>query len=620
MADSKEKLFSEFPPVDTQAWMDTITADLKGADFEKRLVWKTNEGFKVQPFYREEDLSQIKIKEALPGEFPFVRGNKTDNRWLVNQEIVVDKPETANKKALSALNNGVDSLTFVFSGKTFGNPEMGKLLEGIDPESVEINFRNCFQNNSIALSLFIDYLKTNKVDLNKVKGSLMGDPFRQCLVFGKAHNAQWEEEVANLIAQSAELPLFQVLSANPYLFNKAGSFIAQELGFGLAYGNAYMEALTDRGIEAGKIAGEIRFQFGVSSDYFMEIAKFRAARLLWAKIVEAYLDGKACKSAGKMKIHALTSEWNQSVYDMYVNLLRSQTEAMSAGIAGVDVLTVQPFNKAFKTPDEFSERIARNQQLLLKEEAGFSDVVDPSAGSYYIENLTMALAEQAWNYFLTVQEKGGFTAALRDAYIQDEVNASNQKRLGFIAQRREILLGTNQYPNYDETAAGRIETELVPACDCANATLRPLNFSRGASAFESLRLATEKSGKRPKVFLLTIGNLNMRLARAQFSGNFFACAGYEIIDNLGFETIEEGFKAARAAKADIVVLCSSDEEYAQLAPEAYAALDKSKEILVIAGNPACSEELKALGITNFIHVRSNVLESLQTFNKQLNIH
>ena len=206
---------------------------------------------------------------------------------------------------------------------------------------------------------------------------------------------------------------------------------------------------------------------------------------------------------------------------------------------------------------------------------------------------------------------------MREAYIQDEVNASNQKRLGFLAQRREVLLGTNQYPNYNEAVADRIETEPTTDCNCADTALRPLNFNRGASAFESLRLATEKSGKRPKVFLLTIGNLNMRLARAQFSGNFFACAGYEIIDNLGFKTIEEGVKAARAAKADIVVLCSSDEEYIQLAPEAFAALDR--EILVIAGNPECSEDLKAQGITNFIHVRSNLLESLQAFNKQLNI-
>ena len=617
MADSNEKLFSEFPAVSTEAWMEKVNADLKGADFEKKLVWKTNEGFKVQPFYREEHLSQIRIKEALPGEFPYVRGTKTDNHWLVNQEIVVNKAQDANQKALSLLTKGVDSITFVFSGQAFTGLQMEKLLDGIDPENIEINFRNCFQNSSLVLGLFVDYLKAKKIDPNKVKGSMMADPFRQCLIFGKAYANQWDEKAARLVAQSAELPLFQVLAAHPHLFNKAGSFIAQELGFGLAYGNAYLEALTEQGLEAGKIATKIRFHFGVSSDYFMEIAKFRAARLLWAKIVQAYLDGKACKTASKMKVHAFTSEWNQSIYDMYVNLLRSQTEAMSASIAGVDVLTVQAFDKAFKTPDDFSERIARNQQLLLREEAGFSDIVDPSAGSYYIENLTMALAGQAWKYFLAVQEKGGFTAALREAYIQDEVNASNQKRLGFLAQRREVLLGTNQYPNYNEAVADRIETEPTTDCNCADTALRPLNFNRGASAFESLRLATEKSGKRPKVFLLTIGNLNMRLARAQFSGNFFACAGYEIIDNLGFKTIEEGVKAARAAKADIVVLCSSDEEYIQLAPEAFAALDR--EILVIAGNPECSEDLKAQGITNFIHVRSNLLESLQAFNKQLNI-
>jgi methylmalonyl-CoA mutase len=293
-----------------------------------------------------------------------------------------------------------------------------------------------------------------------------------------------------------------------------------------------------------------------------------------------------------------------------------------------------PFDYSYKTPDEFSERIARNQQLLLKEESHFNKIVDPGAGSYYIEKLTDSIAEQAWKIFLTIEEKGGFYATLKEGYVQKEIKATSQARFEAVAKRRETLLGTNQFPNFNEQVAGKIE----PYCDCGcgglvdcecgdscecnvkEGALETLDFRRGAIQFEKLRLATEKSGKRPKVFMLTIGNLAMRLARAQFSSNFFACAGYEIIDNLGFQTAAEGVAAARKAKAGIIVICSSDEEYAEFAPQAFEAIGGGKEIFVVAGAPECTEELKAKGIANFISVRSNVLETLQSFNKQLGIN
>ena len=258
---------------------------------------------------------------------------------------------------------------------------------------------------------------------------------------------------------------------------------------------------------------------------------------------------------------------------------------------------------------------------MLKEESHFDKIVDPSAGSYYLENLTASIAEQAWKLFLNIEDKGGFYAAIKEGYIQDEIKSSSKARMEAIAKRREILLGTNQFPNFNEIANSKIEKTKVCGCchgDNSCATLKPLDFSRGAVQFEELRLATEKSGKRPKVFMLTIGNLAMRLARAQFSSNFFACAGYEIIDNLGFKTIEEGIATARKVNADIIVLCSSDDEYAEFAPEANTAIG-GKEIFVVAGAPACADELKAKGINNFINVRSNVLETLKGFNNQLGI-
>ena len=415
------------------------------------------------------------------------------------------------------------------------------------------------------------------------------------------------------------LPNYRVLAVNAFLFNNAGAYISQELGYALAWGNELMAKLTEAGFTADEVAKKIKFNFGISSNYFMEIAKFRAARWLWAEIVAAYKP--ACECACKMVAHAQTSEWNMTVYDAHVNLLRSQTEAMSAALAGVDSITVRPFDKIYQTPDDFSERIARNQQLLLKEECHLDKVVDPSAGSYYVEVLTNSLADVAWKLFLEVEEKGGFSVAVNAGEIQNAVNASNVVRKKAVATRREILLGSNQYPNFTEVAADKIQEKGSCCCGgghCGEATIPALDFSRGASEFEALRMATEKSGKTPKVFMLTIGNLAMRLARSQFSANFFACAGYKIIDNLGFDTVEAGVEAAVKAGAEIVVLCSSDDEYAEFAPAAYKALAGRAEF-VVAGAPACADDLKAQGIDQFVNVKSNVLETLKAFNAKLGI-
>jgi len=364
-------------------------------------------------------------------------------------------------------------------------------------------------------------------------------------------------------------------------------------------------------------------------NYFMEIAKFRAARWLWAEIVNAYrppcpndCDNKAadgtCRCAAKMNIHATTSRFNQTLYDPYVNLLRTQTEAMSATLGAVDSLTVRPFDEVFETPTAFAERIATNQQLLLKEESHFDKITDPAAGSYYIEILTNSLAQQAWKLFLETEETG-FYAALKAGTVQDAINASSDARFNALANRKEILVGTNQYPNFTETVAEKIENKASSGCGCGHneeaTPLKKLNTKRLADAFNELRLETERSGKRPKVFMLTIGNQSMRLARSQFSCNFFACAGYELIDNLGFNSVEEGVQEAREKGADVVVLCSSDDEYLTYAPQAFNLLKGGKELFVVAGAPACMDELKAAGIEHFIHVRSNVLETLKCLTR-----
>ena len=617
MADSKEKLFSDFPPVATQEWMDKIMADLKGADYEKKLVWKTNEGFKVKPFYRLEDLEGMKTTEGLPAEYPYIRGNKKDdNTWFIRQDIRVENPAEANAKALDLLNKGVDSLGFHIKAKDLDADYIHTLLKDICCDCIELNFKTCQRHTVQLASLLTEYFKEKGYAPEKLHGSLDFDPISRMMKKGKDMSALLDT-AKELVEILDAYPNFRCIAVNSVDLNNAGAYIYQELGYALAWGNEYLNRLIEAGIPDEKAAKKIKFNFGISSNYFMEIAKFRAARLLWANIVNEYKP--ACQCACQMAVHAETSQFNLTLFDSYVNLLRTQTEAMSAALAGVDSITVTPFDKAYETPNDFSERLARNQQLLLKEESHLNRVVDPAAGSYYIENLTASIAKQAWELFLKTEDEGGMLKAVLSGSIQESVNNSNQARHEAVSKRKEILLGTNQYPNFTELSGGK--TPLEHACCChghehEGQMFATLNTSRAASEFEELRLQTEHSGKRPKAFMLTIGNLAMRQARAQFSCNFLACAGYEVIDNLGFPTVEEGIEAALKAQADIVVICSSDDEYAEYAIPAFKALD-GRAMFIVAGAPACMDELKAAGIENFIHVRCNVLETLRAYNKQL---
>ena len=619
MAEQKLNLLADFPAISTQEWKDKIIADLKGADFDKKLVWRTPEGFNVMPFYRQEDIEGLQTKDSAPGKFPYVRGTKLHNNWLVRQDIDAKDAAKANAKALDVLNKGVNSLGFKLNKAELSAAYIQTLLEGIYPECVELNFTVCVSKSVELINLLADYFKAKGYDLNKVYGSINCDPINRMLKKGKQLQVSAVAEIIKNVYEAGKLlPNYTVVAVNSLSLTNAGAYCSQELAYAMAWGSQYMQMLTDAGVDANEAAAAIKFNFGVGGNYFMEIAKFRAARWLWAEILKAF--GCAEENA-KIKMHAETSTFNLTVFDAHVNMLRTQTEAMSATLGGVDSLTVTPFDVTYKESDDFSERIARNQQLLLLEESHFNKVVDPAAGSYYLENLTAQLAEQAWKIFLEVEDNGGFFKTVENGTVQAAMQATSEKRLKDVASRKEILLGTNQFPNFNEVAASKIEKqqgEKACKCGCSVETgLQTLPTTREAEQFECLRLQTEAAAKQPKAFMLTIGNLAMRLARAQFSCNFFACAGYKVIDNLGFETVEDGVKKARKQGADIIVLCSSDDEYAELAPKAKAAIADGNEILVVAGAPACMEDLKAQGIDQFIHVKVNVLDTLKMFNEKL---
>ena len=616
-----EKLFDQFPPVTTKEWLDRINADLKGADFNKKLIWKTNEGFDVKPFYRQEDLEQLPYIDTLPGQFPYIRGTKdSKNDWLVRQNIIVSDYHNANEKALSILMRGVESLGFNIQDPESVNEENFEiLLKDIHPEAVELNFQ-CNGKAKEIINILSGYLKRRGSNLDNVRGAFEADPLSRLMINGTLciPPEQGFDYLAGVVKDASLLPLFRLVNINASNFRNAGGNIVQELAFGMSMGCEYLSQLTERGIDIREATRRIRFSFGTGSSYFQEIAKLRAARLLWSAVVNGFDPSRA--ASHKMEIHSVTGEWNKTVYDPYVNMLRTQTEAMSAVLGGTDSLTVGPFDTVFRSADEFSERIARNQQLILREEAYFDKVTDPSAGSYYIENLTNLLADEAWKMFLEVEEKGGFLACLKEGFIQEKLSLSSGKLMKDLSSKKTVLLGTNQYPDPNEKLSDsadmkRVLQDKIPSSDL---TVTPVKFIRGSEQFDKLRIAVEKSGKRPVVFLLSIGNPVMRKARAQFSAGFFGCAGYRIIDGPAFDNVEQAVESALGSNAEIVVICSSDDEYPVYGPEIFKKIS-GKAIVVIAGNPSCADELRSSGINNYIHLKSDIVAVLTDYNSKLGI-
>jgi methylmalonyl-CoA mutase len=621
----QKKLFEEFPPVSTSAWEEIILKDLKGADYHKKLIWKTDEGFDVKPYYRAGDLQGLEYLNTLPDQAPYVRGvRKENNDWIVRQDFYTSDPEENNVLALDAVAKGAGAVGLQTREVTT-HKQMSRLLAGIDFAKTGINFISS-QSYRVTLELLLNEMSNRGDAGNDLRGSLNFDPISYLLLNGDFY-ANWNnnlDEAASLLKTIRKrVPLFKAITVNGHYFQNAGSTLVQELAFSLASANEYLAGLTDKGFSVDEVAPYIQLSMGIGSNYFMEIAKLRAARLLWTMMVKQYQPQH--EDSLKVFIHATTAMWNKSIYDPYVNMLRTTTEGMSAALGNADSLTIQPFDTAFRDPDEISQRIARNQQLVLKEESYLNKIIDPASGSYYIENLTHAIAHHAWNLFREVESLGGMIECCKSGFIQDKVESSCRQKEMDIAQRKTVILGTNQYPNIHETMLDNIGhadgAEVV-----LPAAYKKLTPFRGATAFEEVRLATEryvkKGNKRPLVFLFTMGNLAMLRARAGFTANFFGCAGYDILDNPGFATTDEGVEAVLLSGAEIVVICSSDEEYVAIVPEIAAKLKKASSNLhiVVAGYPKENiDEFRAAGVSDFIHVRSNLLETLRNFQNNLEI-
>jgi methylmalonyl-CoA mutase len=465
---SQDLTLTEFPPVSTAEWEEAIRKDLKGAAPTQKI------------FYRAED--------AAPGQFPYMLPARHTNEWRI-REVVRDAAS-----ARAALDGGAEEIRFVL-----GEHSIEQILDELPLDRCAVHFDAGERAAEVLEALLRRPLARGSVDY---------EPLSNFDLAAKL--------VAQLVAPSRALADFRAITVRAHRFSDAGSTIAQELGLALAEGVEIMAQLTDRGMTPAQVAGAMAFSFGIGSHYFGEIAKLRAARALWARALESFQPGLA--AATEMTIYARTSHWTATIYDPHVNLLRATTEAMAAAIGGADALEVEPFDCTYREPDASARRLARNTQIILKQEAWLNRVVDPAAGSYYLEVLTDSLAREAWKLLQQVEASGGFLEYSATGALEHDIAKARADREAAVSTRRCSIVGTNQYPNLAERALPRIERE-----DSA---------PRASSAFEQIRLRTERhaarTGQTPRVLLLEAGDLKMRRVRSAFATNFFGCAGFEI--------------------------------------------------------------------------------------------
>lgn len=582
-----DRLLEEFPPVSTAQWEEVIHKDLKGADYNKKLVWRSDEGIAVKPYYRSEDLTGLAVDVA-PGAFPYRRGARASNQWRIRETVRATGIEEARQQAGQALAAGAEEIEFVIApgGLQLSNPEdVARLTADLD---CPVHFAAGAQAGAL-LPLLARSLPHN------LEGSLDYDPLPE----GETPDAE-----IGILAERA--PAFRPVLVRAHAFGDVGATAVQELGYGLAAAIAYMEALTGLGMPAAKAARVLAFAFSAGSSFFFEISKLRAARLLWARAAEAF---GVPKEDARAVIHSRSSLWNKTIYDPYSNLLRGTTEAMSAAMGGCDSLWVAPFDLAYREPEDFSRRLARNTQLILKHEAWLDRAVDPAGGSYYIEVLTDALAREAWRLMQEVESAGGFRKAWADGTISAAIARSRTNKEAAVSSRRRTIVGTNQYPDAQDRALERLarepEDRITP---------------RAAEVFEEIRLRTERhaaaGGRVPVFLLMEIGNPVMRSARSNFSANLFRCAGFDV----RIETFADAAAAAERAAAegaDAVVLCSSDEEYPEIAR---VVCPRARVPVIVAGFPKDTvPALREAGVADFVHVRADAAETLRAWQERLGV-
>jgi methylmalonyl-CoA mutase len=684
----------EFPRTTYAEWRAAAEESLKGAPFEKKLIARTHEGIDLQPIYNQSDLDALQLPEGWPGLPPYTRGTKPVpdrfDPWLVAQELPYGDVDTFNEAARADLMRGQNALNLLLDVAT---------RRGLDPDQADaaqvsqcglsISLLNDLERalNEIhtgaipvmvwagasalpLLGAFVALAERQGVAVNELRGGVLADPLTEYARDGKLplSIAAAYKEIAETIrwTDAAGCP-FRTVGVQGGVWADSGANAVEELAFALATATEYVRALLKEGVPIDAITPRFLFEFSLGSEIFPQIAKLRAARLLWAKIVEAF-GGKH----GAMFIHGRSSILNKATLDPHTNMLRATAEGFVGAIGGADSFHVAAFDEPIRPPDTFSRRIARNVHVILAEECGFVEPIDAAGGSWYIETITHQIAQKAWELFQEIEAKGGMQSALINSIPQVAAAKSAEKRRAAAATRRDGLIGVNLFPNpmekpldaphsdYAATHAGRVaavkgtrkETPVSGLRDVASVAaawkggaslnqivsglkrsgvlendIQRIRVVRVSEAFEALRAkarnyAEDHGGNQPKIWLASFGPPKQCKARADFSSGFLAPGGFAIEGGLGAKSIEEAVEAAVAAAPLAVVICSSDDTYPEIVPAFVPALRaKMPDVRVIlAGYPA--EQIvahEAAGVNDFIHVKLNCLEYNQALQAALRI-
>lgn len=690
----------EFTPPTDEEWKAACEALLKGAPFEKKMFTKTYEGITFDPMYARKHTEDILPKGVMPGMGDYLRGvdaagyigkpwgiaqacDETlpaENNELLRHEH--DKGATIYHIVLdTASRTGVDARQAETVGDTGTSvttvEDMHVLLTGLDLAKFPL-YVYAGANAVPLLALVAAARRASGEDMAEVRGIVGADPIGALAADGKlpaSLDAHYDSLAAAARWATVNAPHLRTVFVRSDVYSNGGANDVQEVASVLATATAYLRALCERGLTIDEAASQIAFAFSMGANFFLQIAKLRAVRPLWAQIVGAF-GGSA--EAQKMRIHARPALFFKTIYDPYVNMLRNTTEIFSGVVGGIDSFESAPFDEPIRKGDEFSRRIARNVQIMLQEEFGLLQPIDPAGGSWAVETLTRQMKEKIWAEFQRIEKEGGIIAALRAGSLQESVAAVLAARFKNADLRRDRIVGNNMYPNMTETLletraedtaalkaqrtadidaylsdidvkhlgealaslrqahsvdnaveaalAGATIAELMTAVTEGNGaeTVTAIAPHRWSERFEALRQRTEEykaeKNDNVKIFLANMGPIPQHKARADFTTGFLQVGAFEVLGNDGFKTVEEAADAARASGADAVVICSTDATYPEivpaLAPKLHEVLPKARVFLAGAAPKDLLETYKEAGIDEYISVRANCYEILESLQKQ----
>ena len=593
MSTNKKTLFSEFAPVSKEQWMERVNVDLKGADFDKKLVWKNLSGIKIQPFYNAEDNIQL------------LENTGENSQSLVNyRNISVKTADNGNKLAIKAVEEGITGIIFQLENKV----SVATLLKGLDLNKVAVSF--VLKSNEIDfVTSLIAYAKENKI--KDLKGFIDVEVISNYVKTGSFDETKMDT-IAQIVKLTADYPNFKGVTISGTEYLDSGSNQVQEIAYTLNALVFLIEKLKEKGVEVERVFNNLNVKLAIGLEYFVEIGKFRAFNSLLNEVASKYGIAEVSKT-----VLAKTSIWSKSITDANTNMLRATTETMSAILGNVDAILVDAYDKEFNEPSDFSSRIAGNVTTILREESYFGKVLNPVDGSYYIEEVTNKIAEKALELFKTIETQGGFYKAFENETIQQQIAEIRLQKLKLISQRRTAMVGVNKYPNLME----KVDANLLSEGAIENPKV--LTPRRASLEIEALRRKTEElvtqTNVRPMVQLASYGNLTMRKARAAFAYDFIGISGFNVQQEQSFKSAESAATESAKSNSHVVVICSSDEDYDESALDfikTFRAINTHK-VLLLAGAPKNMEQLTQAGLDGVVNMRSDVLVTLSSIQNKV---